>query len=118
MRIGATTWLGLYGVLSHAVAQRRAELGVRMALGADRARVLALISRDGAAMLIAGVAFGVGMAALTANMLSSRLYALSPWNPWVYLAVVGVLLLAASMSVLLPAWRAARVSPMQALRCD
>jgi predicted permease len=110
--------VGLYGVLSHAVTQRRAELGVRMALGADRARVLALISRDGAAMLATGVVGGVIAAALSAHWLSSRLYALSPWNPWVYAAVVGVLVLVAGVGVLLPAWRAARVSPMAALRSD
>jgi ABC-type antimicrobial peptide transport system permease subunit len=69
-------------------------------------------------MLATGVVGGVISAALSAHWLSSRLYALSPWNPWVYAAVVGVLVLVAGVGVLLPAWRAARVSPMAALRSD
>jgi ABC-type antimicrobial peptide transport system permease subunit len=108
--------LGLYGVLSYLVAQRRREIGVRMAVGARPADIAALVGRRGLAMAGLGVVLGLAGALALTRMLSSLLYDVRPHDP-ATLAGVSVLLLAVALgSSAVPAGRAARVDPMKALR--
>ncbi len=108
--------IGLYGVISYAVARRTHELGIRVALGATRAAVVRLVLREGAAMVEAGVALGLlGAMALT-RLLAGQLYVVAPVDPLTFTAVPAALALVALLATFLPARHAARVSPMEALR--
>ena len=108
--------LGIYGVMAHSVAQRTHEIGVRMALGAQRGNVLRLVAQESARMLIVGVVLGVGGALVVTRYLRSLLYETSPVDPLVIFLGVVVLGLASVLASYLPARRAARVDPMIALR--
>lgn len=110
--------VGLYGVLAYAVAQRRQEIGVRLALGAPPSRVLWLVIGHGLKLTLAGITIGIlGAVALTRS-LRSLLYQVAPTDPLTF-AVVALLFLAiALLACWLPARRAAKVDPMQALRCE
>ena len=110
------TAIGLYGVLALAVGQRTREIGARMALGAGAASVLRLILREGLALALAGVALGLAAAIVLSRLLTRFLYGTAPHDPVAYgvaIVVVGSVALAACG---IPAWRAARVDPMVALR--
>jgi putative ABC transport system permease protein len=108
--------IGLYGVISFAVARRTHEMGVRAALGATRAAVVRLVLREGAAMAGAGIALGLAAAAVLSRLLTSQLYGVTPGDPLTFAAVPAILALVALLASYLPARRAARVSPMVALR--
>jgi putative ABC transport system permease protein len=108
--------LGLYGLLAQAVADRQREIGVRVALGATRAGVLALVAREGAALVGLGIALGVAGGLAGTRVLRHLLYETSPADPLSLLAAVGLLALASALAVALPAARALRVDPMEALR--
>jgi putative ABC transport system permease protein len=110
--------VGTYGVLAYSVAQRTKELGLRMALGADRAGVLALVLREGLTVGLIGLAFGVAGAAALAQVLSSLVFGVSVHDPASYLAVSVLLLVITGASCAVPAIRAALVEPMTALRLD
>jgi len=114
--------IGIYGVLSYNVARRTSEIGVRMALGAQRASVLRLILRDALGVTLIGVAAGLGIAlAVTRlleswSLLSGLFYGISSRDP-ITLAVASVILLAvATFAAFVPAWRASRTDPITALR--
>jgi predicted permease len=110
--------LGIYGVISHMVAQRTRELGVRMALGAAADRVLIMVLRQGVGLALAGVGLGlVGALALT-RLIASQLFEVSPSDPATFAITAALLVLVAVVATLLPAGRAARVSPMVALRAE
>ena len=110
--------VGLYGVKSYIVSQRTREIGIRMALGARPADVLAMVLREGAALSAAGVALGLPLAALLGFALSSLLDDVKPLDPVVFLAAPALLALAALVATWLPARRATRVTPLTALRAD
>jgi predicted permease len=110
--------VGLYGVLSYLVRQRVTEIGIRMALGAPRAEVLRLVLFDGMRPVLLGLVIGLGGAAVAAALLRSMLYGTSPLDASVYVAMTASLLVTAMAACLLPAFRASRIEPMQALRLE
>ncbi|HXW93995.1 MAG TPA: ABC transporter permease [Terriglobales bacterium] len=110
--------LGLYGVMSYTVAQRTSELGIRLALGATPRGVLWLVMRQSVALAGAGIVAGLFLSLLTAHTVSSLLFGLSPYDPATITAAATVLLAVSLASGLRPAWRAARVDPMVALRYE
>jgi putative ABC transport system permease protein len=114
----ALSAIGIYGTMSYSVALRTAEIGVRMALGADRQTVFTLIARDGLALAGPGIALGVASALAVGKGLTTLLYGVTPGDPTTFVAAVGILLLAASTATLLPARRAMRVDPIVALRSE
>jgi putative ABC transport system permease protein len=114
----ALTCAGLYGVMSYTVAQRTKEIGVRMALGATRRQVLAMIFRQAGSMTIAGIGAGLAGALALSRSISSLLFAISADDP-VILGTVSVLLAAVTLvAVAVPATRATRIDPLAALRDD
>ncbi|WNZ64319.1 FtsX-like permease family protein [Myxococcus sp. MxC21-1] len=110
--------VGLYGVVAYAVLQRTRELGIRMALGARQAQVLGLVLGRYLGLTACGLLIGLGLAAATSRGLTHLLSGVRPTDPLMYVAVAVVLLAVAVLAVLLPARRAARVSPAVALRAD
>ena len=110
--------LGLYGVMAFAVSRRTREIGLRMALGAHAADVRRLVLRAGAVQLGAGIALGLGLAALLSRLLAASLYQVRPWDLEVYALAPAVLAVTGLLACLLPARRAARVDPMESLRAE
>jgi putative ABC transport system permease protein len=110
--------VGLYGVLSYLMTQRTTELGVRMALGAQRDQVLRLMLFDGLRPAIIGLALGSAASAGVTQLIRSMLYDTRPLDPAVYIAVTFALLMVATLACMIPAWRASRLDPMQALRAE
>ncbi|MEN6335798.1 MAG: FtsX-like permease family protein, partial [Phycisphaerales bacterium] len=110
--------IGLYGVVSYAVSQRTREIGVRMALGARRGSILAMVLKRGLALSIAGSAAGIAGAICLTRFLSSYLYGVSPTDPLTYAIVPAAVAAVALGACLIPALRAARTDPMAALRCE
>jgi putative ABC transport system permease protein len=110
--------IGIYGILAGAVTERTREIGVRSALGASRGDVLALVVRDAMTLAGTGIVLGVGGAAATTRGLRTMLFDTSPLDPVTYAAVVATLLAVAAIACCAPAWRAARVDPVIALRAD
>ncbi|HVT56964.1 MAG TPA: ABC transporter permease [Thermoanaerobaculia bacterium] len=109
---------GLYGTLAYKVSRRTAEVGVRMALGAQRRQVLWLVLRGSLAVSLAGALIGLPLAAAGARLLRATLYGVAPGDPWSFAAALAGLALVAVAASLIPARRAASVDPMAALRCD
>jgi ABC-type antimicrobial peptide transport system permease subunit len=110
--------VGLYGLLSYVVSRRTREIGVRMALGADRSRVLGLVLRDGVRLTLIGAAIGAVVSGVAAQALRHLLYGVAPTDPLTF-AVVGLLLVAVALvASYLPAARATRVDPVEALRTE
>jgi putative ABC transport system permease protein len=108
--------VGVYGVLAFSVTQRRAEIGIRIALGAAPRTVLAQVMREGAALAAAGALAGVAGGLVLTRYLATLLYGVTATDPATYAAVVIGLLLAASAASFLPARRAALLDPVVALR--
>ena len=108
--------VGLYGVKSYLVAERTREIGIRMALGADRSVVMRMVMKEGAALAAAGMAIGLPLAALLGRALASLLYGVRPLDPLVFASAPLILGVAAMIATYLPARRATRVTPMTALR--
>ena len=108
--------LGTYGVTSYAVQGRTREIGIRMALGADSISVLALVGRDAFRLVGMGMLLGLPLTLVAGNLLKSRLYGISSHDPLILGGSVLVLAVSAAIATLLPAGRAARMSPLSALR--
>jgi predicted permease len=112
------TAIGLYGTLAYNTARRTSEIGIRMALGAQRAGVVALVFRQNAVVAVAGCVAGLAAALFASRLLTSFLYNTSPRDPWILFLSVTALAIIASAASLLPAIRAARIEPITAIRCE
>jgi len=108
--------VGIYGVLAHSVAQRTREIGVRLALGAERARVRGMLVGQGMRLAGIGVTLGIGGAVIAGRVLAALLFGVSATDPPSFLAVVALLTLVAAAASFVPAQRAARIEPTEALR--
>jgi putative ABC transport system permease protein len=108
--------VGIYGVMAYSVAQRTQELGIRMALGAQRSDVLKLILRHGLQLTLLGIAIGLAGSLALTRLISSHLFGVTATDPLTFLAVAAVLLIVAMAACLVPARRATKVDPMEALR--
>jgi ABC-type antimicrobial peptide transport system permease subunit len=108
--------LGLYGVMSYSVARRRAELGVRIALGAMRARVVRLVLGEVGLVVLVGLVIGIVGARAASTQVAPFLYGTAPADWWMYASAAFVLASVALIAGLIPAWRAATVDPIEALR--
>ncbi len=112
------TVVGLYGVMTYSVARRTREIGVRMALGARRGIVLKMVLRDAAILLAIGIAVGMAASLISASVLKSMLYGTGSRNPLVLTLVCIAVALAGLIAAYIPAFRAASIEPMQALRSE
>jgi putative ABC transport system permease protein len=110
--------IGIYGLMAYSVEQRTQEMGIRMALGADRAVIRKLIVWQGMRLAIVGLVLGVGAAFWLTRFLASFLFGVKSWDPAVFIAVPLILASVALLAVWLPAGRAAKLDPMTALRVD
>jgi ABC-type antimicrobial peptide transport system permease subunit len=110
--------VGLYGVLSYFLAQRRSEIGIRIALGASRGRVIGDLLRDAAMMLMLGLMAGTALALLAGREASSMLFGLKPWDPMTLAASALLLGIVTLLTSLIPAFKAARVNPINSLRAE
>ena len=110
--------IGLYGVIAYLVAQRTQEIGVRMALGADKGDILRLVMGRSLRLIVAGIAVGLAAALAATRVLSSLLYSIGPHDPVTFGLVTLLLVLVAIVAALIPARSATSVNPIVALRCD
>lgn len=110
--------VGLYGVLAYTVEQRTSEIGVRMALGADRKRVVQMVLRGAFVQVGVGLAIGIPAAIGAGKLISDQLFGVKPWDPLMLVIATLLLALAATAASTIPAWRAAGVEPMTALRTE
>jgi putative ABC transport system permease protein len=109
---------GIYGVLSGSVTERTREIGVRSALGATRGDILSLVIRQGMMLTGIGLALGVLGATVASQGIAAMLFGISPLDPLTYIGVIGMLGVVSAVACAVPAWRAAKIDPMVALRCE
>jgi hypothetical protein len=125
--IASLTWLfgaiglllaavGLYGITAYSVERRTAEIGVRIALGADRASVVGMVLRGAFVQVSVGLALGIPAAIVSGTVIASRLFDVRPWDPTLLVRAALLLVATAWVAAFIPAWRAARLDPIQALR--
>jgi predicted lysophospholipase L1 biosynthesis ABC-type transport system permease subunit len=110
--------IGIYGVISYAVSQRTREIGIRLALGAQKSELKWMFVRSALVLTTVGVAIGVGTAGAVVQLMKSLLFGISPLDPLTFLTVPVVLVAAAGLASYLPARRAAAVNPVEALRAE
>jgi ABC-type antimicrobial peptide transport system permease subunit len=110
--------VGIYGVLAYAVSQRKQEIGIRMALGAESGQVVRMVVRQGMAMAISGVAVGTGLAWMLTSLMEGLLYGVTPQDPLTFASVPAGFVLVALLACWLPAARATLVRPATALRIE
>jgi ABC-type antimicrobial peptide transport system permease subunit len=109
---------GIYGLLAYLVTQRTRELGIRIALGAQRSRLMTMVLGQAGAMLLAGLAVGLVLAYVTSRVVATLLYGVKAHDPWTMAAVTLILLVGGLAAACIPARRAAAVDPMVALRSE
>jgi len=112
----ALACVGIYGIMAYSVANRKSEIGIRMALGAQPGQVRGMILRESTVLAAAGIVVGVGASLMLTRLVKSMLYGIQPWDPPTMLGGVVVLVAVALAASWIPARRAARVQPMDALR--
>jgi putative ABC transport system permease protein len=110
--------IGIYGVMSYSVAQRTREIGIRMALGAQRGEVLKMTVTTSLKLVLMGVALGLIAAFLLTRLMASLLFGISATDPLTYLAIALVLIVVALVASYIPAMKAMRINPMVALRAQ
>lgn len=110
--------IGLYGVLSYLTTQRTGEIGVRLALGAQRDQIVRQMLSDGLRPALYGLALGLAASMGAVRLIQSMLYGTQPLDPAIFAAVAAILLAVAALACLVPAWRASRIDPIQALRTE
>jgi ABC-type antimicrobial peptide transport system permease subunit len=113
--------IGLYGVMAYSVTQRTQEIGIRMALGANRSKVLRMVLRHGMVLTVIGIAIGITAAYVLTKYLeslTSMLFGVKPRDPITFAVTAGVLLLVSLIACLIPARRATKVDPLEALRYE
>jgi len=110
--------VGLFGVMSYVAAQRTIEIGIRIALGAERGNVMRKMLLDGMRPAIFGLVVGLAASLEVARLMRDLLYEIKPLDPAVFAAVAAALLAVAAFACIVPAWRASRLDPMQALRTE
>ena len=109
---------GIYGVMAYAVSRRTREIGIRMAIGATQAQVLASVARSAAILIGTGLVLGLGMALAAGRLLERILYGVKPSDPLTFAIVFAIMLGVGAAATFLPARRATRIDPMQALRLE
>lgn len=112
----AVAAVGLYALLAHSVARRTREIGVRMAIGASRSRVIGLVLRQATVLLAAGAFIGIPLAAAASWVLRNQLYGIAPADPVLLSGACAVMIAAGVLAAAVPAWRAMRVDPIRVLR--
>ena len=110
--------IGIYGLMAYSVQQRTQEMGIRMALGADRSRIQRLVVWHGMRLALLGIVLGIGAAFGLTRFIASFLYGVKTWDPLTFSVVPIVLCLVALVAVWMPAIRASRLDPQQALRIE
>jgi ABC-type antimicrobial peptide transport system permease subunit len=110
--------IGIYGVMAYLVSQGTREIGIRMALGADRSAILSLVVRKGIALSLSGVAIGVAGAFLLARLMRSLLFGVAPTDAITFCAIPLLLLFISLLAACIPARRASQVDPAECLRYD
>jgi ABC-type antimicrobial peptide transport system permease subunit len=110
--------IGLYGVTAYAVERRTPEIGIRMALGAERGSVIGMVMRRAMIQTALGLAIGIPVALLSVRFVKAQLYEISGANGSVMAAAILMLAVAASVAAIIPAWRAASIDPVLALRSE
>ena len=110
--------IGIYGVTSYAVAQRQVEIGVRMALGADRGRVMSMLMRNGLSTIVIGLAAGMVLTLFLTRLMSGLLFDVRAWDPTALGGAALLLIAAAAMAIFVPARRATKINPIVALRYE
>jgi ABC-type antimicrobial peptide transport system permease subunit len=110
--------VGMYGVTAYGVVRRTAEIGIRMALGADRAKVVRMVLRGAGSRVLIGIAAGVPLAIGAGRSLSAELYGVASWDPLALLLAACALSVCAFIAAVIPATRAASISPTSALRTE
>jgi predicted permease len=110
--------IGIYGLMAYSAQQRTQEMGIRMALGADRSRIRGLVIWQGMRLALIGTALGIAGAFALAHLIASLLFGVKWWDPFAFIAVPIILTLTALLAVWIPAQRASRLNPMDALRTE
>jgi len=110
--------IGLYGVTAYTVARRTREIGIRMAVGAERGGVVAMVMRGAIIQISLGLAIGIPFAIVCVRFVKAQLYEITSVDPGIVMAAIGTLAVAACVAGLIPARRAASIDPMQALRME
>ena len=114
----ALSAIGIYGVLSYVVSRRTREIGIRVAIGADRGQVLRLVLSSGGGLSLVGIAIGLVVAASLSRLMTTLLHDVEPGDPATFVAVAAILTTVALAASLVPAWRATRVDPVRALKAE